>query len=364
MHIDEALKTISSAGPEVADRYDAALKLTETMKLDELEKLVVGHRRTVGSTYNRQDAGEAAFFQLQLIYIQRQQLEVKHKPLRAAQFIPVTAEADPGAETYEVRFYDIVGSAKWVNDYGSDFPAANTYGTYKRFPIRSLGSSYRYSIQEIRRAQMAGTPLTMREALAAERAINEKIDSVAWLGDSSVGMSGLLNFPGISSYTLPATGTGTSTLWSTKTPDQIIADVTGLISTVRVATNGKEVPTTLLLPQATFLYLNNTRTGAYNDKSILAYLKENLALIGVTEIDWINELVGIGASGSIPSGQSASNRVICYVKDPEHLHLELPVSFESLPPQLENMQYNIPCHARVAGTIVNYPLAIAYADGV
>lgn len=339
-----------------------------TMTMDELEQTVrqayFGARADRVNSPMLLDAGEAAFFQLQLTYIQRQQLEVKHKPLRASLFIPVSAEAPAGADSYKVRYFDIVGKAKWVNDFGSDFPPANTYGSEKTFNIKSLGVSYRYSIQEIRRAQMAGQPLDAREAMAAERSINEMIDSVAWLGDSTVGIYGLLTYPGVVSYTLPTTGTGTSSLWSTKTPDQIIADVTGMISAVRVATNGKEVPTTLLLPQVEYLRLAGLRTGAYNDKTVLAYLKENLALIGLTEIDWINESVNIGSSGSVPAGQSNSNRAIVYVKDPEHLTLELPVSFEAFPAQLENMQYTIPCHARTAGVIHRYPLSVCIADGV
>jgi hypothetical protein len=313
---------------------------------------------------NHLDAGEAAFFQLQLTYIQRQQLEVKHKPLRAAQFIPVSAEAPPGAESIKIRYYDVVGEAKWVSDYASDFPAANTYGSEKTFNIEGIGVQYTYSIQEIRRAQMAGIPLDQRSAMAAERSINEFIDDKAWYGDAKVGIYGLLKYPGVTTYTVPAVGTGSSTLWSTKTPDQIIADVTGMLTAVHTATNGKEMPNTLLLPRAEFNRLAGLRTGTYNDKTVLAYLEENLALLGLTEIDWINESVNIGTTGNIPAGQTASNRAVVYVKDPEHLRLELPIAFESFAPQLEGMVYKIPCYARTAGVISYYPLSIAYADGI
>lgn len=338
----------------------------DAMTLDQLRAAAskpYGKGQRVDSM-NHLDAGEAAFFQLQLTYIQRQQLEVKHKPLRAAQFIPVSAEAPAGAETIKIRYFDVVGEAKWVADYASDFPAANTYGSEKTFNIEGLGASYTYSIQEIRRAQMAGIPLDQRSAMAAERAINEMIDGVAWLGDPKVGIYGLLKYPGVTTYTVPATGTGSSTLWSTKTPDQIIADVTGMLTAVHVATNGKELPNTLLLPRVEYNRLAGLRTGSYNDKTVLAYLKENLALLGLTEIEWINESVGIGTSGNAPAGQTASNRAVVYVKDPEHLRLELPISFEQFAPQLEGMVYKIPCYARTAGVIAYYPLSIAYADGI
>ena len=311
----------------------------------------------------RLDAGEEAFFQLQLTYIERQQHEIKHKPMRAALFIPVTAEAPAGAESIQVRYYDIIGQAKFVHDYASDFPAANTLGSFKTFQIKSIGISFRYSVQEIRRAQMAGLPLDQREALAAEEAIERLIDGVAWLGDQSTGCLGLLNYPGISTYSLPATGTGSSTLWTTKTPQQIIADVTALITTVHVATNMVERPNVLLLPPSLYDYIAVTQVGTFNDKTILAYLEDNLKRIGIEQIDWINELAGIGTAGNIPAGATQSNRIIAYVKSPRHLKLEVPVAFEMFPPQQENLQYNIPCHARTAGVVHYYPLSVVIADG-
>lgn len=312
------------------------------------------------------DDGESAFFQLQLTYIEVQQHMIKHKPLKAMQFIPVTSMAPAGAESIQIRYFDLVGKAKIVHDYASDFPMANTVGSFKTVHIKSLGSGFKYSVQEIRSAQMAGIPLDQREAMAAERSIDELIDSIAWLGDKDTGLNGLLNYPGISTYTVAASGSGGKTLWSTKTPDQIIADVVGLISTVRVATNGKEIPDTLLIPQAQYLYLAGTRLGAYNDVSLLKYLTDTLSVLGITTIDWINELGNFAeaAAGDVASGNTYANRMIVYKRDLEHLRLEIPVMFEMFPPQQENLVYKVPCHARTAGVIAYYPLSIAVADGI
>lgn len=314
------------------------------------------------------DDGESAFFQLQLAYVQVQQLEVKHKPLRAMQFIPVTSEAPEGAESILVRYYDLVGKAKVVHDYSSDFPMANTYGIEKTFKIKSLGSGFQYSAMEIRRAQMNGTPLNQREAMAAQRTIDELHDQIAWMGDPDTGLLGLLNYPGINTYTLGTGGTG-KTIWSDKTPDQILADITGLVTTVRTATNGREIPDTLLLPQAKYTYLASTRLGSDNDITILTYLKSSLKELGITTIDWVNELAnfkgaGVSAAGNIDAGNTYANRMIVYTRDTEHLRLEIPTLFEMMPPQPKNMVYKVNCHARTAGVIVYYPLSIAVADGI
>lgn len=338
--------------------------------IDELEAMVLKpYAKADASRVHKPmvlDDGESAFFQLQLTYIELKQHLIKHKPLRAKEFIPVTSQASPGAESIQVRYYDFTGKAKIVHDYASDFPMANTVGSYKTINIKSLGSGFQYSVQEIRAAQMAGTPLEQREAMAAERTIDELVDTIAWLGDKDTGLEGLFNYTGINSYTLAASGSGGSTLWTTKTPDQIIADIVGLISTVRVATKGKEIPDTLLMPQSSYLYLAGTRLGAYNDKSLLSYITETLKVLGITTIDWVNELENFqdATTGSVASGNTKANRIIVYKKDEEHLRLEMPVMLEMFPPQVEGLMYKVPVHARTAGVICYYPLSIGVADGV
>lgn len=310
----------------------------------------------------RLDAGEQAFFLRALEYIKVKQYEIKHKPLRAIEFIPVSSEAPPGADAITIRYYDIIGLAKIIHDYASDFPRADTYGVEQKFPVKSIGASFGYSVKEIRRAQMAGVPLDQRRAIAAQRMVDEAIDRIAWFGDAATGLRGLINYPGINQYVVPQTGVQNGTTistpaaakWVNKTPDQIIADIAGAINAVILTTNGKEVPNTLIVPTADYTYLSTTRVSSYSDKNILSYIKENFLMLN--EVNWVNELAGAGVGGS--------DRFMVYVKDPEHLTLEIPQPFEQFAPQQENMQYSVPCHAETAGVICYYPLSIAYGDGI
>ena len=49
--------------------------------------------------------------------------------------------------------------------------------------------------------------------------------------------------------------------------------------------------------------------------------------------------------------------------DEENMQLVVPMEFEQLPPQVVNMTFKIPCHIRVGGIRVSYPLSIRYLDG-
>lgn len=306
------------------------------------------------STVRKLDANEQAFFFRQIEHIQVKQREVQHKPLRAAEFIPVNMEAPAGTDKITYRFYDVVGLAKFISDYATDVPDVDAYGTETSVNVKSIGVGYKYSIKEIRRAAQGGVPLDQRRASAAKRAINEKLDTVAWLGDTKQGINGLLKYPGILSYTLLADGTGSSKLWSTKTPDQIVRDIAGLLTAVNVATNSVEECDTLIMTRTAYNYLSFTRMGSGSDKTILTYVRENFPML--TKISWVNELVGIGAG--------STDRIMAYKRDPDKLDFQLPVPFESFDPEKKGMVYKVMCHAETAGVIVYYPLSVVFADGL
>lgn len=300
------------------------------------------------------DAGESAIFARQLDYVKAQSYDVKHKNLKATTLIPVSTEAPSGADVITFRRFDMVGLAKIVSDYANDFPRADVYGTEESAKVRSLGSSFGYSVKEIRRSQMAGTNLDQRRANAARRAIDELLERLAFTGDSNFNINGLINYPGISDYTVPNDGTGTSKLWSTKTPDQIVRDITGLISFIVSSTNGREAPDTLLLPIDQYMLIANTRMTDGNDKTILTFVLENNPYLKL--IDWLPELKSAGVG--------ATNRMLAYTRDPEHLTLEIPQPYEQFTPQQKGMEFEVPCHMETAGVICYYPLSVAFGDGI
>ena len=64
------------------------------------------------------------------------------------------------------------------------------------------------------------------------------------------------------------------------------------------------------------------------------------------------------------AGAGASDRMLIYVRDPDHLWLEIPQEYEQFPVQPLGLEFRIPCHARCGGVIVPYPLAIIYGDHI
>jgi hypothetical protein len=300
------------------------------------------------------DAGESAFFKRELEYVKSKSYDTQYKQLKGLLLIPVSTEAGEGATEITWRKYTGVGFAKIIADYAKDFPKVDVYGEEVTSKVKGIGASYGYSIEDIRRSQMTGKRLDQRRADMAKRAIDEKINSIALSGDSASGLNGFINASGITEYTVLADGTGSCKLWSAKTADQIVRDITGLVSAVMVPTAGKEVPDTLVLPLTQYNLIANTRMGSYNDTTILQYVLKNSPAI--KQIEWLSELAGAGASGT--------NRMMVYAKDPMKLTLEIPRPFEQFEAQQQGMEFQIPCHAKCGGVLIYYPLSVAYGDGI
>jgi len=300
------------------------------------------------------DAAESVFFKRELEYVKSKSYDVKHKALKAFTLIPISQEADNGATEITYESYDKIGFAKVIADYATDFPRVDVYGTQNTVKIKGLGASYGYSIKEIRSARRAGKNLNARRIETARRAVEQKMNNIAWSGDSDYNIQGLIDYPGITEYTVPADGTASSKLWSAKTPDQIVRDVTGLVSAVIAPTNGLEEPDTLLLPIEQYEYIANARMTDGNDKTIMTYILENNPHI--SRIEWLNELDGAGVGGT--------DRMMVYPMDERNLTFEIPQMFEMFDADKEGMTYKVPCHAETAGVIVYYPASIAYGDGI
>jgi hypothetical protein len=300
------------------------------------------------------DANETSFFARELEHIKTRTYDVVYPELKALSLIPVSTEAGPGAESITYRQYDQLGVAKIISNYADDLPRADVKGKEFTAPVRSIGESYGYNIQEIRAASMTGKPLEQRRANAARRANDQLVNKIAFFGDTTSGLGGLLSNTNIPIVNVPNDGTGSSTLFKNKTPDQILRDMNNLVNGVFSLTNGVETPDTLVLPIEQFTYISSTPRSANSDTTILDYFLKNNPLI--KRVEWANELKGAGVGGV--------DVMVAYKRDPDKLTLEIPQPFEQFPVQEKGLEFVVPCHSRVGGVIVYYPLSIAFGEGI
>jgi hypothetical protein len=307
--------------------------------------------RAIEST-GRLDANEGIFFARQLEYVRAQAYDVRRAPLSALRMMPVSNEVDEGAEYITYEQYDQAGIAKIIANYADDLPRADVSGKQFVTPIRSIGDSYGYSMQEIRAARMANKNLEVRKQAAARRAHDELINRLAWAGDPISGLPGFLNNPNIPTYVIPATGTGTSKLWSTKTPDQILADMNGMVNQVYFQSKGIHRANQLWLPLEQHSLIQTMPRSSMSDTTVLDFFLRNnpgVTVMPLLELD--------GANGGLDAAIALEN-------DRDNYVLELPMLFRQHAPQQRNLEFVVPCESRFAGVTVFYPLAFAKADSI
>ncbi len=310
-----------------------------------------------GKNILKLDTNETAFFKKQTEHIKRKSYDVKHKLLKAATLIPVSTEAGSGAQFITFTTFDMIGQSKIISNYVTDFARVDVTGKETQAKVKSTGNSYGYSIDEIRASQEAGANLSTRKATASRKSSDQLMNKLAWLGDSDHKLQGLINYPGTTKFTVPV-GASTFKTWSSKTPDEIVADVTGMVNAVMVPTNGVEQPDTLLLPLKQYNDIASRRMTDGNDATVLSYILDKSPYINTVE--WVDELVGVGED----FGSGVTDRMMVYEKDEDILTFEIPQPYEVFGPQQKAMEFEFFAHAKTGGVIIYYVAAVAFGDGI
>jgi len=301
----------------------------------------------------RMDASESAYIARQLEFMRQGVLEVKYPALKGAMLVPIDTSIDPGAASYTYQVYDMVGTALVCADLSTDPPRVDVKGSESNQVIRSVICAFGYSIQEARAAAFAKAPLIPRRAMAARDITERTLDDIWFNGNTVMGLKGLLNLSGTTTYTVVNGAQGFQS-WDKKTPDEIVADLNGIVN--KIVSDTKEIyaPDTILLPLTAYTLISSKRMGDADPNTILSHFLRNSPY--VTNV--------FATHKSETAGANSSRRMVCYRRDPNVLTGLLPQPFEMLPPQQDKYEVVTPCHARTGGVVVFQPLAIAYGDAI
>lgn len=272
---------------------------------------------------------------------------------------------DEGGDMWDVGslFYsgDIAGAAQFLSGSGFDMPYADISRAQFLQQNHFAGIGYEWFLQELKRAEKLGRDLSAEKAGAATEVANEFKYGIAMRGVSEKGTTGLINDGTVPTANVAATGTGASTLWSTKTPDQILADVNEILTAPFIFTRERRIPNTLVLPTTRSLFLNSARLGTVSKDTILGFIAENNMYTRTTRqplnILFSRELETAGAGGTA--------RMMAYDNNKSVLRFYLPGDHTFLPVfQKSSMTWAVDGIMNIGGTEFRLPGAAAYRDGV
>lgn len=302
-----------------------------------------------------------AFLTSQAFRIEREVYATVYQDIQYPQLVPVDYTGPEWVAGVTYFSSDMVGLAKWYHGKADDVPHADVLRQKFQTTISMAAIGYDWDLEELGQAMQVRVDLRASKAMAARRAAEEFIDQVSMFGDTNKNYFGLVNQTGVTAGSAAATGTGSTTTWSTKTPDNILADINTALTGMYTGSRGAELANTLLLPQTQLTYIGTTRIGTVNDTTIRAWMERN----NVYTMQTGQPLLIRGVWGLETAGSGATARMVAYRKAPEVLSLYQPMPFQFLPPwQQGPLRFEVPGIMRISGVDVRRPVAMRYVDGI
>lgn len=287
---------------------------------------------------------------------------MRYQAIQYPSLIPIDTSAPEWISSVTYFSMDGVGQAQWFSGKAHDMPNVDLSREKFETGVHMAGIGYGYDLEELGKAQLLGMNLTTDKASLARRISEEKIDQVAFGGDTSKGMIGLTNASTPTATSAPADGTGSSRAFADKTPDQVLRDINGQLTGIFTGTLGVEMADTILLPYSVLLDLSTRRIDAVNQTTILEWIERNNIYTRTTG----NALTIRGLFGYLDTaGTSSSKRMVAYRRSPEVLKMHVPMPFRFFPAyQTGPMRYDVPGVFRLGGVDIKLPKAIRYLDQI
>lgn len=277
---------------------------------------------------------------------------VKEGELTARTLVPLKNDIPLGTETYA---YDVItrkGAAEIYAAGATKIPLVDVDVVRKQRKIAWVVTGFQVTTPELIAARLANKPVETYKADACRRAIAERENTLAFTGDPSLEIEGLVNATGIQVIPAPNGAAGTAA-WSTKTSMEILNDIRALAQAIN---NYKpHVADTLALPPIQHGLLQNPVSG--NDtRTLMQYV---LAAGWFKTIVSANELAKAGVAGV--------DCAIAMDSDPDVAELLVPGNGQDIfrdEPVRFDLGYRVPVYEQCGGTVIRYPLAIARMDGI
>ena len=304
------------------------------------------------------------FFESQVSFIEREAYQTQYPSIQYPSLVPVDTSAPPWIRSITHYSTNQVGQAEWFTAQSQDVPLADVTRDQHMVGVEMAAIGYAYTVEEIEQARMVGISLTGERVSAARRAAEEYIDNIVINGDASQGWNGLINMPssGDAAVTaVNASGAGAARNWTSKTPDEIIADVNTLLSGMYESSRQVEMANTLLLPIRAFTHLASRRL-TDTSMTVMQFIEQSNVYRATTGNPlMIRAMRGLETSGS----QATLGRAIAYMRDPSVLRLHLPMPHRFLTPYQDGpLRFVVPGIFRLGGLEIRRPGAMRYMDGV
>lgn len=285
------------------------------------------------------------------------------------------------------------GGKKWAASVDTTASGGSVDSGKTTTPVWAWVDQLQYSIFELARSQMTGQPIDMMQVERLNRDWQQDADIQFYLGDSDMGVKGLLNWTtgsrdgtqsgvtALSAGTKASPASGNAWFKTSgalnASPEEILADVRALCYDAYSRSGYTVYPDRILVPPFILQHLlapisvvsgGSTATGA---SSIYEYLQRNSPSIAfngraldilpvkyLTGTTFDSDFSGLNATGS------TTNRIVAYTKRPDLVRFPwLPIT-SPVPPQWIGVNQIIHYAGKLGAVEMVRPETVAYMDGV
>lgn len=216
---------------------------------------------------------------------------------------------------------------------------------------------------DMQREKLTGRSLESILRDGIRMAYDKHMDANVYVGIKRYGSTGLINNPEVTTANAAATGTGSSTKFKDKTPDQILRDINDAILAVwETAEYDRDaVPNHIIMPYEQINYLATTKVTELAEKTILQFLLDN----NVAKTNGSDLYIG-GCSWCKGAGTGGNDRMVVYINKEQYVASDelAPLSRAMTQPNAENVCYDTAYMANISEVQMYYEDIMRYVDGI
>lgn len=226
-------------------------------------------------------------------------------------------------------------------------------------PLYNWASELNYTIYELESAIKLGRPIDVEKYQAIQLKHQMDIDEQAYIGDTTLGYTGLLNSDSIVTHTNAPNGSWATNAFST--PSLVLADVNAILNAAWAASGYAITPSELRVPPNQFGVLNAAIVSSAGGISLLKFIEQNSLCmarngrpLNVQPIKWLTAANrGVG-----------SDRMIAYTRDKMRVRLPISSALQRTPLQYRSLWQSTTYYGKLGVVEFPYPETLYYMDGI
>lgn len=249
------------------------------------------------------------------------------------------------------------GSANGVPMVQADF----SKGLFK---THMIATGTRVQWIDMQRGNMTGRNLDSLLRDGLRMTYDKHMDENTYVGFKAYDTTGLLNNPEVTVTDAAATGTSSGTAFTSKTPDQILADINDAILAAweQAGYDLDAIPNHIVMPYAQYNYLATTRVSELAEKTILTFLLEN----NVAKQNGSDLFIGASIWCKGAGADGSDDRMVVYCNKDRYLAMDelVPLTRAMTTPNSAYFCYDTTYAGNVSEVEVFYAETMIYVDGI